>query len=251
VSFEPLAWRDGFELVCPMRTFSEHLSIRPRPDGSAQHTAEEDRRPGLPGARAHTGAGAGLRKPASGHMHRWLDSQVGRGSYAVHGAGEGLTHATAWYFRTVEEAQAFVRTFPMLELADGTELPTYQSPCLPFGRGADRSDPVCNLYSMLKSQEAMRRLFDGLIDRAGNMPPLPGIYPDYSAPVIRNSPEGRELVMARWGMTTPPHYLVGKDRSGGHQYPAGFVAALAAVAGAGPPLPGTVHQLRREQSATR
>ena len=59
----------------------------------------------------------------------------------------------------------------MLELADGTELPTYQSPHLPFERGADWSDPVCNLYSMLKSQEAMRRLFDGLTDRAGNMPP--------------------------------------------------------------------------------
>ena len=51
----------------------------------------------------------------------------------------------------------------MLELADGTELPTYQSPYRPFGRGAEWSDPVCNLYSMLKSQEAMRRLFDGLI----------------------------------------------------------------------------------------
>ena len=63
---------------------------------------------------------------------------------------------------------------------------------------------------MLKSQEAMRRLFDGLVDRAGNMPPLPGIYPDYSAPIIRNGAEGRELVMARWGMPTPPQYLAGK-----------------------------------------
>ena len=95
-------------------------------------------------------------------------------------------------------------------LADGTELPTYRSPYLPFGRGAEWSDPVCNLYSMLKSQEAMRRLFDGLLDRAGNMPPLPGIYPDYSAPIVRNGPEGRELVMARWGMPTPPQYLAGK-----------------------------------------
>ena len=78
-------------------------------------------------------------------MHRWLDAEVGRGSYAAHGAGQGLTNATAWYFRTVEEAQAFVARFPMLELADGTELPTYQSPNLPFGRGAEWSDPVCNL----------------------------------------------------------------------------------------------------------
>jgi putative SOS response-associated peptidase YedK len=143
-------------------------------------------------------------------MHRWLDAEVGRGSYAVHGARDGLTDATAWYFRTVEAAQAFVARFPMLELADGTELPTYQSPYLPFGRGAEWSNPVCNLYSMLKSQEAMRRLFDGLVDRAGNMPPLPGIYPDYAAPIIRNGAEGRELVMARWGMPTPPQYLAGR-----------------------------------------
>jgi hypothetical protein len=110
-------------------------------------------------------------------MHRWLDAKIGRGGYAMHGAAAIGADATAWYFRKVEEAQAFVAAFPMLELADGTELPTYQSPYLPFGRGADWSEPVCNLYSMLKSQEAMRRLFDGLIDRAGNMPPLPGIYP--------------------------------------------------------------------------
>jgi putative SOS response-associated peptidase YedK len=38
------------------------------------------------------------------------------------------------------------------------------------------------------------------------LPPLPGIYPDYGAPIIRNGPEGRELVMARWGMPTPPQY---------------------------------------------
>ena len=105
--------------------------------------------------------------------------------------------------------------FPDLVLADGTELPTYRSPYLPFGRGVDWSDPVCNLYSMLKSQEAVRRLFDGLIDRLGNMPPLPGIYPDQSAPILRNAPEGRELVMARWGMPTPPQYLVGKKTDPG------------------------------------
>jgi hypothetical protein len=35
------------------------------------------------------------------------------------------------------------------------------------------------------------------------MPPLPGIFPDYSAPIVRNSPERRELLMARWGMPSP------------------------------------------------
>jgi putative SOS response-associated peptidase YedK len=33
--------------------------------------------------------------------------------------------------------------------------------------------------------------------------PLPGIFPDYSAPIVRDASEGRELVMARWGMPSP------------------------------------------------
>jgi putative SOS response-associated peptidase YedK len=35
---------------------------------------------------------------------------------------------------------------------------------------------------------------------------MPGVFPDYLAPVIRNSDEGegRELVMMRWGMPPPP-----------------------------------------------
>ena len=32
-------------------------------------------------------------------VHRWLDAEVGRGNFAAHGAGAGLTQATAWYFR--------------------------------------------------------------------------------------------------------------------------------------------------------
>jgi hypothetical protein len=29
-----------------------------------------------------------------------------------------------------------------------------------------------------------------MIDRTGNMPPLPGIFPDYAAPIVRNQPGG-------------------------------------------------------------
>jgi hypothetical protein len=28
------------------------------------------------------------------------------------------------------------------------------------------------------------------------LPPLPGVFPDYFAPIVRNGVEGRELVMA-------------------------------------------------------
>jgi putative SOS response-associated peptidase YedK len=69
---------------------------------------------------------------------------------------------------------------------------------------------VCTLYSMNSNQEAIRRLFGVAVDNTGNLPPQPGIYPDYFAPIVRNSEAGRELTMARWGMPTPPQVLVGK-----------------------------------------
>ena len=40
---------------------------------------------------------------------------------------------------------------------------------------------MCNLYSMTKTQEAMRRLFKIQNDRAGNLPSLPDIFPDQLA----------------------------------------------------------------------
>jgi len=54
---------------------------------------------------------------------------------------------------------------------------------------------MCNLYSLTKSQDAIRRLFAVAKDSAGNMRPLPGIFPNYLAPVVRSSTDGRELIM--------------------------------------------------------
>jgi len=61
----------------------------------------------------------------------------------------------------------------------------------------------CNLCSMLKAQEAMRLLFDGLNPPRRQHAPLPDICPDYSAPIIRNGTLGWEPVMVRWSMPTP------------------------------------------------
>jgi putative SOS response-associated peptidase YedK len=33
---------------------------------------------------------------------------------------------------------------------------------------------------------------------------MPGVFPDYPAPVVRNADAGRELTMMRWGMPAPP-----------------------------------------------
>jgi len=38
----------------------------------------------------------------------------------------------------------------------------------------------------------------------GNLPPMPGVFPDYAAPVVRNADAERELTMMRRGMPPPP-----------------------------------------------
>src|SRR6185437_11047175 len=37
---------------------------------------------------------------------------------------------------------------------------------------------------------------------------MPGIFPDYLAPIVRNTPDGREIVMARWGMPSSPFTMM-------------------------------------------
>jgi putative SOS response-associated peptidase YedK len=74
---------------------------------------------------------------------------------------------------------------------------------------------LCNLYSLTKGQQAIRELAGAMSDRTGNMPPLPGIFPDYRAPIVRNQPEGRELAMARWGMPSPVFALKGRNSDTG------------------------------------
>ena len=82
--------------------------------------------------------------------------------------------------------------------------------------------PMCNLYSQTKSQDAMRHVFDDMVDGdevyedlVGNLPPMAGIFPDYAAPIIRpriagGTPQGWQLTRARWGMPTPQVFLEGK-----------------------------------------
>ena len=49
---------------------------------------------------------------------------------------------------------------------------------------------MCNLYSLTKGQAAIRDLFRARQDRAGNLPLLPGIFPDQIAPIVRNDIDG-------------------------------------------------------------
>ncbi len=65
---------------------------------------------------------------------------------------------------------------------------------------------MCNLYSSTTTQEAMRRLFPGLNDQAGNLQPG-RVYPNYLAPVVRHDGGALTLTRARWGLPTPKFAL--------------------------------------------
>ena len=63
---------------------------------------------------------------------------------------------------------------------------------------------MCNLYCITTNQAAIIALFRMVNRYVGNLAPMPGVFPDYPAPVVRNTGDGWELTMMRWGMPPPP-----------------------------------------------
>ena len=98
---------------------------------------------------------------------------------------------------------------------------------------------MCNLYSITTNQAAISALFRVVNRYVGNLAPMPGVFPEYPAPVIRNA-GGTEMTMMRWGMPPPP-----RPGAAGHQHPQHVLTALARLAQAGEPLPCPGQQLRR------
>jgi len=74
---------------------------------------------------------------------------------------------------------------------------------------------MCNLYSITKPMDAIIAFAKVIKHSVGNMEPMGGVFPDYAAPIVRNSAEGRELVRARWGMPSPQFALQGKKTDPG------------------------------------
>ena len=98
-----------------------------------------------------------------------------------------------------------------------------------------------NLYSIIKSQAAICALFHVQRDLTGNLPPLPGIFPDGIVPVIRTGSDGeRELAMLRVGYAV----AAGLWRPARHKHPQYQEPALARVARK-EPLPRAVHEFLR------
>jgi hypothetical protein len=52
---------------------------------------------------------------------------------------------------------------------------------------------MCNLYSITTNQAAIIALFRVVNRYIGNLPPMPGVFPDYLAPVVRT-----RTAVARW-----------------------------------------------------
>ncbi|WP_245503377.1 SOS response-associated peptidase family protein [Rhizobium leguminosarum] len=75
------------------------------------------------------------------------------------------------------------------------------------GPWTPREGDVCNLYSMLSNQEAIRGITRAMIDSTGNMEPTPEIWPDRMAPIVRNTSAGRELAQVRWGLPSSSQAL--------------------------------------------
>jgi putative SOS response-associated peptidase YedK len=75
---------------------------------------------------------------------------------------------------------------------------------------------MCNLYSITTNQAAIIALFGVMSPYVSNLPRLPGVFPDYPAPVIRKARAERELTMMRWGTPAPsPTSAIHLRRIGG------------------------------------
>jgi hypothetical protein len=91
---------------------------------------------------------------------------------------------------------------------------------------------MCNLYSIQTNQAAIIALFRVVNRYVGNLAPMSGVFPDYPAPVVRNTDNGTEMAMMRWGMPPPPRTggpPVTNIRNTSSTAAFAFVAALSVV----------------------
>src|ERR1700722_1363410 len=64
---------------------------------------------------------------------------------------------------------------------------------------------MCNLYSITTNQAAIIALFRVVNRYVGNLAPMPGVFPDYNAPIVRTGAGGRALTTARRGIPSSQH----------------------------------------------
>jgi hypothetical protein len=59
-----------------------------------------------------------------------------------------------------------------------------------------------NLYSITTNQAAIMALFRVVNRYVGNLPPMPGVFPDYPAPIIRNTGAERDSSRFRLSLSS-------------------------------------------------
>ena len=93
---------------------------------------------------------------------------------------------------------------------------------------------MCDLYSITTNQATIIALFRVINRYVGNLPPMPGVFPDYPAPV-----GAQRRYRARADHDAMGHAAATEvRRTAGHQDPQHVVASLAGLAQARKPLPG-------------
>lgn len=77
-------------------------------------------------------------------------------------------------------------------------------------RAATTISSVCNLYSVTTNQAAIIALFRVGTRYVGDLPPMPGAFPDYPATVTRNTDAGTEVITVRLVMPSPQRTVAGR-----------------------------------------
>ena len=89
---------------------------------------------------------------------------------------------------------------------------------------------MCNLCSITAGQTAIRKFTRAMCDRTGNLPPLPGVFPDTAVPIETALVSNLRLARGDGGthhrrgegdLRDAPH-----DQAGAHAAGAGCVGAI-------------------------
>ena len=68
---------------------------------------------------------------------------------------------------------------------------------------------------MNRARNEVVQLVHAIRDINNNQPPMPSIYPDYQAPIVRHEDGERIVANARWGMPSPAFALQGRNSDSG------------------------------------
>lgn len=102
---------------------------------------------------------------------------------------------------------------------------------------------MCNLYSMTTTTEAIQRLVAEWEDAMRNVPPLYAIYPDYTAPLVKQRGDQRVLGFARWGLPSLQDSVTEKPNRGNTYIRHPWFDDWKRVSRGGAPLPGPAQPL--------